>query len=139
MRGQQRKGGPVGVGKQATVKPCGPRKPRLDRRAAQQGGVAGIAQPENFFNMLRAENLRLSGTKALPDHYDFDSLLRSVYADFQLICTEKDAAKLWRLVPDAIAVGLIQTAEAAFFETLDACVTKRLTARLSSSHGHKIT
>lgn len=101
--------------------------------------VAGIAQPENFFNMLRAENLRLSGMKALPDHYDFDSLLRGVYADFQLICTEKDAAKLWRLVPDAIAVGLIQTAEAAFFETLDACVTKRLTARLSSNHGHKIT
>jgi tetraacyldisaccharide 4'-kinase len=101
--------------------------------------VAGVAQPENFFNMLRAENLRLSGTTALPDHYNFDSLPRSVYAGFQLICTEKDAAKLWRLVPDAIAVGLIQTAEAAFFETLDACVTKRLTARLSSSHGHKIT
>jgi tetraacyldisaccharide 4'-kinase len=115
----------------------------LDALKASQSrplmAVAGIAQPENFFNMLRAENLRLSDTTALPDHYDFDSLPGSVHAGFQLICTEKDAAKLWRLVPDAIAVGLIQTAEAAFFETLDACVTKRLTARLSSTNGHKIT
>ena len=88
--------------------------------------VAGIAQPENFFRMLQALNLPLAKTLALPDHYDFDSLLRSVHAGYQLICTEKDAYKLWARVPDAIAVPLVQTAEPAFFQQLDACVAAQI-------------
>ena len=88
--------------------------------------VAGIAQPENFFRMLQALNLPLAKTLALPDHYDFDSLSRSVHAGYQLICTEKDAYKLWARVPDAIAVPLVQTAEPAFFQQLDACVAAQM-------------
>lgn len=98
--------------------------------------VAGIAQPEVFFAMLRGCGLPLVKTLALPDHYNFDSYSRNAYAGYQLICTEKDAAKLWNFVPDAIAVPLVQTAEPAFWQAIDAHVAHRLrrqpTAKLSS-------
>ncbi len=32
--------------------------------------LAGIAQPEAFFNMLRQQGLTLERTLALPDHHD---------------------------------------------------------------------
>lgn len=99
--------------------------------------VAGIAQPEVFFAMLRALGLSLAKTLALPDHYDFDSLPRSIYEGYQLICTEKDALKLWQIAPDAVASPLVQTAEPAFFHTLDACIAERLAPTLSSTHGHQ--
>jgi tetraacyldisaccharide 4'-kinase len=58
--------------------------------------VAGIAQPEAFFSMLRERGIPMSETIALPDHYDFDSWSRTFHAGQWLICTEKDAAKLWK-------------------------------------------
>lgn len=99
--------------------------------------VAGIAQPEVFFAMLRALKLPLAHTLALPDHYDFDSFPRSFHERYQLICTEKDAVKLWHIAPDALACPLVQTAEPAFFHTLDASVARHLSAPLSSTHGHQ--
>jgi tetraacyldisaccharide 4'-kinase len=99
--------------------------------------VAGIAQPQAFFAMLQATGLSLTQTVALPDHYDFDSLPRSIHEGYQLICTEKDALKLWPSAPDALAVPLVQTAEPAFFHALDACLAERSAAALSSAHGHK--
>lgn len=57
--------------------------------------IAGIANPENFFSMLRERGLHLHDTMALPDHYDFNSASRSIYGRKWLICTEKDAVKLW--------------------------------------------
>lgn len=99
--------------------------------------VAGIAQPEMFFAMLRTLGLSLEKTLALPDHYDFDSLPRSVYEGYQLICTEKDAGKLWQIAPSALSSPLVQTAEPAFFHTLDACIAERLAPTLSSTHGHQ--
>ncbi|OGB34486.1 MAG: tetraacyldisaccharide 4'-kinase [Burkholderiales bacterium RIFCSPLOWO2_12_FULL_61_40] len=99
--------------------------------------IAGIAQPEVFFAMLRARGLPLAKTLALPDHYNFDSLPRSVYEGYQLICTEKDAGKLWQIAPGALSSPLVQTAEPAFFHTLDACVAERLAPTLSSTHGHQ--
>lgn len=99
--------------------------------------IAGIAQPEVFFAMLRALGLSLEKTLALPDHYDFDSFPRNTYGSYQLICTEKDAVKLWKITPDAVASPLVQTAEPAFFHTLDACIAERLAPTLSSSHGHQ--
>ena len=101
--------------------------------------VAGIAQPESFFSMLRALHLPLVQTVGLPDHYAFDSLPRSIDGGYSIICTEKDAAKLWQLAPDALAIPLVLTIEAAFFEALDACISERLDAKLSSVHGHKTT
>lgn len=84
--------------------------------------VAGIAQPQAFFDMLSALSIPLAGTLALPDHYDFHSVLRTSHESYRLICTEKDAQKLWQIAPDAIAVPLIQTAEPSFWSALDATV-----------------
>jgi tetraacyldisaccharide 4'-kinase len=58
--------------------------------------LAGIANPENFFSMLRERGLALSETIALPDHYDFNSTQRKFNNGKWLICTEKDAVKLWQ-------------------------------------------
>jgi tetraacyldisaccharide 4'-kinase len=58
--------------------------------------VAGIAQPEAFFSMLHERGIPLNETIALPDHYDFDSWSRKFHAGQWLICTEKDAVKLWK-------------------------------------------
>ena len=92
--------------------------------------VAGIAQPESFFAMLRAAGVPLAGTHALPDHHDFSEGL-PLPAGATLVCTEKDAVKLWRTRPDAWAVplqvDLPQDFAAAFDRLLD--------ARLSSAHG----
>lgn len=98
--------------------------------------VAAIAKPEGFFNMLRAQGLKLTRTIALPDHYDFNSWLNNDYKGYTLICTEKDAVKLWHLQPDALAVPLILTPEPAFLAALDALLASRLNPTLSSPHGH---
>lgn len=101
--------------------------------------VAGIAQPESFFAMLRALHLPLHHTMALPDHYDFDSFSRSIYEGYQLICTEKDASKLWQIDPNALAVPLILNIEPAFFSALDERIHEQLAAKLSSNNGHQTT
>lgn len=55
--------------------------------------VAGVAAPERFFAMLRAQDLDVRATRALPDHDRFDTLpWRADTAD--VIVTEKDAVKL---------------------------------------------
>ncbi len=69
--------------------------------------VAAIAQPEAFFSMLRQQGLTLAHTTALPDHYNLDSWLNSIYGLEPLICTEKDAVKLWQHCPQALAVPLV--------------------------------
>lgn len=81
--------------------------------------LAAIAQPEAFFAMLRAQGVTPDETLALPDHYDLDSISRSKYAGYRLICTEKDAVKLWPVRPDALAVPLICTLPDAFLNALD--------------------
>ena len=98
--------------------------------------LAGIAQPDAFFAMLRDRGITLQETIALPDHYHFDSVPASIHGGQLLICTEKDATKLWRLLPQAYAVGLTLTPELAFWRTFDARVQAALAARLSSPHGH---
>lgn len=90
--------------------------------------VAAIAKPEDFFTMLRAQGLQLANTIALPDHYSFDSWLLNEYEGYTVICTEKDAVKLWHRQPDALAVPLIFTPEPAFMAALD----KRLSSLLRS-------
>ena len=98
--------------------------------------VAAIAQPEGFFGMLRAQGVQLSKTVSLPDHYDFDSWMRSVYDGFQVICTEKDANKLWQTMPNAWAVPLLLTPEPAFFTALREHLARHITLPLSSTYGH---
>ncbi|MBS0598019.1 MAG: tetraacyldisaccharide 4'-kinase [Proteobacteria bacterium] len=81
--------------------------------------VAGIARPQAFFDLLRQAGLTLAQTFALPDHYDFNSWLGMTDEGQTLICTEKDAVKLWRHHADALAVPLQLDVPAAFFAALD--------------------
>ena len=101
--------------------------------------LAGTSQPEEFFTMLRAQGLALQETLVLPDHYDFDSWSGNKYLGHSLICTEKDAAKLWRIAPDAIAVPLHFELEPAFWRQFDPLLRAASAAKLSSPHGHSTT
>jgi len=93
--------------------------------------VAAIAKPQAFFTMLRATGLELAETIALPDHDDFSHAPFANEAAVELLCTEKDAVKLWRLHPQAWAVPLVLKVEASFWSDLD----RLLDAKLSSAHG----
>ena len=84
--------------------------------------VAAIAQPEQFFSMLRDAGLSLAQTQALPDHYDYNSWVCPSHKGKSLICTEKDAVKLWRTQPQALAVPLVLTPEPAFLQALDSAL-----------------
>lgn len=81
--------------------------------------LAAVARPERFFAMLQAQGLQLAHAEALPDHYNFESWKRSSTLDEVLVCTEKDAVKLWPLQPDALAVPLALDIPPAFFTLLD--------------------
>ena len=102
--------------------------------------VAGIARPEMFFNMLRQTGLVLAHTQSLPDHFDFRQANIASWGAVQLLCTEKDAHKLWQVAPSALCVALEQTIEPAFFTAVDQHIAAHRAAqaasRLSSKHGH---
>jgi tetraacyldisaccharide 4'-kinase len=100
--------------------------------------VAGVARPQAFFDMLQAQGLRLAKAMALPDHYDFADWVRPAGPNYVLLCTEKDAVKLWSQHPDALAVRLDFTPEPAFLAALDRLLDAARSARLSSPHGHTI-
>ena len=97
--------------------------------------LAGIARPEVFFDMLAERGLLLTQTWALPDHADLSALWPSLQTQCPpgatVLCTEKDAVKLWPLLdgdsPRVLAVPLAVRLEPAFFKTLD--------AQLSLIHG----
>ena len=81
--------------------------------------LAGIARPAAFFDMLRDQGVQLAHTMALPDHVNFDSMDMNQFKGYTVVCTEKDAVKLWSLMPQAWAVPLQFTPEPAFFKALD--------------------
>lgn len=97
----------------------GTRVPLATLRGTPVLAVAAIAQPEGFFGMLRAAGLTLAETQALPDHYNFDSLSRPSDKRQTVICTEKDALKLWPHQSDALAVPLVLAIDAGFWAALD--------------------
>jgi tetraacyldisaccharide 4'-kinase len=101
--------------------------------------LAGIGQPETFFSMLDALQLPVQRTIALSDHYSFDSYSRSIYAHYTIICTEKDAIKLWPVEPTALAIAMEMIVEPGFLVKLDTLLSELLEGKLSSRHGYKIT
>ncbi len=106
--------------------------------------IAAIANPQAFFAMLAACGLTLSQTICLPDHDDFSNYQPPVTDGSYLLCTEKDAVKLFRLSAMAsvrvLAVPLQFQPEPAFMAAVDSLLAPLLTARLNSqlpsSHGH---
>lgn len=97
--------------------------------------VAGIAQPAAFFAMLREQGLLLDEELALPDHADFSVTGPALRTAGTLVCTEKDAAKLWQHRPDAWAVPLQVTLDEGLLRAFDAL----LDAKLSLPHGPQTT
>lgn len=100
--------------------------------------LAGIAKPEAFFSMLRARGLSLAETRALPDHHAFDNYPnpQDKAKGYIVICTEKDAVKLFPRQAGVLAVPLEFSPEDAFFTAFDALLAPRLSP-LPSSHGHQ--
>lgn len=108
--------------------------------------LAGIAHPQVFFDMLRQLGLPLERTLALPDHHDCQGLDLLNDAGLTLLCTEKDAVKLFALYPRAgpqlLAVPLVFSPEPAFLQALDellARLKRQLPHPLPSPHGHPTT
>ena len=102
----------------------GERQALANLRGTPVDAVAGLARPEAFFEMLRQTGLSLAETWPRPDHDDF--------ADWQptrsgrpLLCTEKDAAKLWAQQPETWAVPLQLTLAPSFRQALDAWLRQR--------------
>lgn len=92
--------------------------------------VAGIARPAVFFDMLRARGLALQREVALPDHAGpaaYEAVLAEQSAT--LICTEKDAVKLFGLpAPPGTrlwSVALELELDPAFLDAVDARLSDR--------------
>ncbi|PVE41747.1 tetraacyldisaccharide 4'-kinase [Limnohabitans planktonicus] len=98
--------------------------PLQDLKHQAVDAVAGLARPQAFFDMLRQSGLTLARTIALPDHHDYAQWPAST-SDRPLLCTEKDAAKLWPHAPHALAVPLQLTAEEGFWQALDALIAQK--------------
>ncbi|HEY1230709.1 MAG TPA: tetraacyldisaccharide 4'-kinase [Ramlibacter sp.] len=113
------------------VRADGTRVPLATFVGQRCNALAGIARPEAFFDMLQREGIALASAIALPDHHDFAAPLPPLSPGLPLLCTEKDAVKLWKSHPDAWAVPLAVEIDPAFFERLDAL----LAPKLSSPHG----
>lgn len=111
------------------VRADGMRLPLEQLRGQRLVAVAGIGKPDAFFEMLRQRGLAIERAIALPDHFDFRTL---PVLDGEIVCTEKDAVKLWRTHPGAWAVPLQVQVDPAFWTALDA---KLAGIGLSSSDG----
>lgn len=105
------------------------RQRALSDFADQQGlvALAGIARPQPFFDMLRASGLSLAQTISLADHAPaaaYEAL--SLAAGTTVLCTEKDAVKLFALQQSdprlaslpCWAVALDTDIEAPFFDAV---------------------
>lgn len=99
---------------------AGERVPLAALRGEPVTALAAIARPESFFAMLRATGLELAHAVARRDHDPLDDAARLQALPRPLLCTEKDAAKLWRLRPDALAVPLELALPAGLLAALDA-------------------
>jgi len=98
--------------------------------------LAGIAKPEKFFAMLREQGLNVTHTQALPDHADLQDLHIDT-AQGDVLCTEKDAVKLWMQHPQAWAVPLQTTLPQELLAAIDLHLAAAQNAKLSSPHGHQ--
>lgn len=102
----------------------GERQPLAAWQGIPVDAVAGLARPEAFFAMLRQTGLSLADTWPLPDHNDF-AHWQPTHSGRPLLCTEKDAAKLWQKQPEAWAVPLQLSPESGFWQALDDWLRQR--------------
>lgn len=108
-----------------TLAPCGLRSDGTaialkDLQSSSQGliAIAGIAQPSVFFEMLKAAGIHAVQNIAYPDHYDFTDWTPPENSQCTVICTEKDAVKIWLVDPTAVAIRLTQSMDDTFFNSV---------------------
>jgi tetraacyldisaccharide 4'-kinase len=110
------------------VGPEGDRMPLDQLRGQHLTAVAGTARPGVFFDMLRTRGVEPAAEVGLPDHADlseYAALLQN--GSTTLLCTEKDAVKLFPALldspagrhPKVWAVPLELAPDAGFFSALD--------------------
>ena len=80
--------------------------------------ISGIAKPDAFLAMLEQSQFQIRHSTALPDHDNFQTWQPS-HPQLPLLCTEKDAVKLWARFPQALAMPLVFEPEPSFWEAFD--------------------
>jgi len=80
--------------------------------------VSGIAKPDAFLAMLEQGQFQIRHSTALSDHNDFRTWKPS-HPELPLLCTEKDAVKLWARFPQALAMPLMFEPESSFWKAFD--------------------
>jgi tetraacyldisaccharide 4'-kinase len=96
----------------------GQQVPLADLKLTPVEVVSGIAKPEAFLAMLEQKQFQIRHSTALPDHDNFQTWQPS-HPELPLLCTEKDAVKLWARFPHALAMPLVFEPETAFWKTFD--------------------
>lgn len=96
----------------------GKQVPTADLKLKPVEVVSGIAKPEAFLAMLAQGQFQIQHSTALPDHDPFQSWKPS-HPELTLLCTEKDAVKLWTRFPQALAMPLVFEPESSFWEAFD--------------------
>ena len=104
--------------------------PLDDLKHEPLAALAGIASPDAFFGMLKARGIRLASTISLPDHFDFSMYAIPAPSGATVLCTEKDAIKLFKLTTSKdlrlLAVPLKFAPEPAFLKAVDDLLTPLL-------------
>ena len=96
----------------------GKQVPVVDLKLNPVEVVSGIAKPDAFLAMLEQKQFQIRHSTALPDHDNFQTWQPS-HPELPLLCTEKDAVKLWARFPQALAMPLVFEPETAFWKTFD--------------------
>lgn len=118
------------------VQADGTQKPLRDWHHTPVQALAGIAKPETFFAMLRDQGVDLLHTQALADHADLEPLHIDT-SQGDVLCTEKDAIKLWEHLPQAWAVPLLTLLPTELLAAIEGRLAAAQQAKLSSPHGHQ--
>jgi tetraacyldisaccharide 4'-kinase len=97
--------------------------------------IAGIGNPERFFNMLRAHGIEVTG-HALPDHANLRASDISFEGDRPVLMTEKDAVKCEAVAgPRHWYVPVTATFDAGESEMLVGVVTRAIGKRVAAREG----
>ena len=107
-----------------------------DWRTQPVAAIAGIAHPARFFFLLQQQGVNVVTTLPLPDHADREQLVRAlsdVPPGHAVLCTEKDAVKLWPSHPEVWAVALHTELPPDLLARID----EVLAAKLSLPHGQQ--